>query len=69
MADKNRHGELIYSEVGKFRDLENGAKGYHALTKTMLDVPQSEELSELKVIKDLIMIQAEAAKNAAKAGT
>ncbi|KAH7371148.1 hypothetical protein BKA66DRAFT_444323 [Pyrenochaeta sp. MPI-SDFR-AT-0127] len=64
MADKQRHGELIHSEVGKFRDLENGPKGYHALTKTMLDVPQSEELSELRVLTDLVMLQAEAAKNA-----
>ncbi|KAF2024644.1 NAD(P)-binding protein, partial [Setomelanomma holmii] len=38
MADKERHGELIYSECGKFKDLENGEKGFHAAMKKMLEV-------------------------------
>jgi hypothetical protein len=59
MADKNRHGELIYSDRGQFMDLENGEKGYHALTKKMLGVPESEDLSELGVMKDLLKMKEE----------
>jgi hypothetical protein len=43
MADGNRHGELIWSEKGKFWDLENGEKGYHACTRRMLAVEDVEE--------------------------
>ncbi|KAF1361335.1 NAD(P)-binding protein, partial [Lizonia empirigonia] len=38
MADKKRHGELVYSECGHFLELENGEKGYHHLTAQMLGV-------------------------------
>ena len=40
-------------------DLENGEKGYHALTKKMLGVPESEDLSELGVMKDLLKMKGE----------
>jgi hypothetical protein len=53
MADGKRHGELVYSECGKFRDMENGEKGYHAMTKKMLEVNEQEELLEMGVFKRL----------------
>ncbi|KAH7084529.1 hypothetical protein FB567DRAFT_84660 [Paraphoma chrysanthemicola] len=53
MADKERHGELVYSECGKFRDLENGNHGFHAVTKKMLEVDDGEELVELTVLEKL----------------
>lgn len=36
MADKQRHGELVYSDCGRFVELENGVSGYHAMTARML---------------------------------
>jgi hypothetical protein len=57
MADDERHGELIYSECGKFRDMENGEKGFHALTKKMLEVPENEDLAELDVFRKLAEAQ------------
>jgi hypothetical protein len=59
MADEKRHGELIYSECGKFRDMENGEKGYHAITKKMLGVPENEDLAELDVFRKLVEAQRE----------
>jgi hypothetical protein len=57
MADDERHGELIYSECGKFWDMENGEKGFHALTKKMLEVPENEDLAELDVFRKLAEAQ------------
>lgn len=56
MADKNRHGELVYSERGHYIDLENGPKGYHALTANMLGVKSEEALEELRVMRDLVKL-------------
>tara|TARA_R110002003_G_scaffold45_5_gene3468 strand:+ start:14122 stop:14982 length:861 start_codon:yes stop_codon:yes gene_type:complete len=53
MADKERHGELVYSECGKFKDLENGNNGFHAVTKKMLEVDEGDDLAELGVFKKL----------------
>jgi NAD(P)-dependent dehydrogenase (short-subunit alcohol dehydrogenase family) len=53
MADEERHGELIYSECGKFRDLENGERGYHEMTKRMLEVGEGEELQETAVLRKI----------------
>lgn len=50
MADENRHGELIYSECGKFRDLENGPKGYHEMIKKMLEVGEGEQVIDTGVL-------------------
>jgi hypothetical protein len=47
MADKTRHGELVYSAVGDFVEMENGETGYHALTKQMLEGAKGEEKKEL----------------------
>ncbi|KAL1795586.1 hypothetical protein ACET3X_005810 [Alternaria dauci] len=47
MADKGRHGELIYSASGKFVEMENGKAGYHALTQQMLEVGNCEEKKDL----------------------
>ncbi|KAF2629163.1 NAD(P)-binding protein [Macroventuria anomochaeta] len=57
MADKKRHGELVYSERGHFKDLENGEKGYHHLTANMLAVENEESLSELKVMRNLLKMR------------
>ena len=43
MADKQRHGELVFSDRGRFVELENGADGYHAMTARMLGVEGEEE--------------------------
>jgi hypothetical protein len=47
MADKERHGELVYSAVGNFVEMENGEAGYHALTKHMMDRAESGEKKEI----------------------
>ena len=57
MADKKRHGELIYSERGQYRELENGEKGYHHLTAKMLGVESEGDLTELKVMRDLLKMR------------
>ncbi|KAF2127772.1 NAD(P)-binding protein [Dothidotthia symphoricarpi CBS 119687] len=59
MADSRRYGELIYSDVGKFMDLENGEKGYHAFTKKMLGIAEEEELKETSVLGRLIDVKGE----------
>lgn len=57
MADKQRHGELVYSERGHFKDLENGENGYHHLTAKMLGVEGEEGLSELQVMQELVNME------------
>lgn len=57
MADKQRHGELVYSERGHFKDLENGKNGYHHLTAKMLGVEGEEGLSELQVMQELVNME------------
>jgi hypothetical protein len=47
MADKERHGELVYSSVGRFVEMENGKTGYHALTQQMLRGDKDEEKKDL----------------------
>ncbi|RYO26053.1 hypothetical protein AA0113_g3961 [Alternaria arborescens] len=42
MADKRRHGELVYSAAGKFLEMENGTAGFHALTQQMLESKEDE---------------------------
>jgi hypothetical protein len=37
MADGERHGQLVYSECGKFMDLENGERGFHKWMKGVLE--------------------------------
>ncbi|KAF1930192.1 NAD(P)-binding protein [Didymella exigua CBS 183.55] len=58
MADKTRHGTLVYSERGHFKDLENGEKRYHHLTVKMLGVENEEDLGELRVMRDLARMAA-----------
>jgi NAD(P)-dependent dehydrogenase (short-subunit alcohol dehydrogenase family) len=57
MADKQRHGELVYSERGHFKDLENGENGYHHLTAKMLGVEGEEGLSELQAMRKLVKMR------------
>ncbi|KAF9693063.1 hypothetical protein EKO04_008939 [Ascochyta lentis] len=58
MADKTRHGELVYSERGHYMDLENGEKGIHYVTAQMLGVQHEGDLTELKVMKELLTMSA-----------
>lgn len=53
MADRQRHGELVYSKCGNFKDLENGENGYHHLTAVMLGLSNEEELGELKLTREV----------------
>jgi hypothetical protein len=53
MADKERHGELIFSECGNFRDLEHGERGFHAVTKAMLGISEREELLITQVMEKI----------------
>jgi hypothetical protein len=53
MADQKRHGELIFSECGNFRDLENGERGFHAVTKGMLGISEREELLITQVMEKI----------------
>ncbi|KAF2818457.1 NAD(P)-binding protein [Ophiobolus disseminans] len=59
MADGERHGELVYSEAGRFRDLENGERGYHALAKRMVGKGQGEEVLEIEVLVRMAEMKAE----------
>jgi NAD(P)-dependent dehydrogenase (short-subunit alcohol dehydrogenase family) len=42
MADGKRHGEMVYSEKGKFVELENGEAGYHRFAAGMLGIGKEE---------------------------
>lgn len=68
MADKNKHGELVYSERGYFKDLENGPDGYHSLTAKMLGAENEESLSEMKVMRDLLKLEEASKASALKDG-
>ncbi|KAL6160602.1 hypothetical protein ACJQWK_02321 [Exserohilum turcicum] len=48
MVDQTRHGEMVYSDRGKFVEMENGATGFHAQTKKTLGFAEDEETSEAK---------------------
>ncbi|KAF1850537.1 NAD(P)-binding protein [Cucurbitaria berberidis CBS 394.84] len=62
MADPQRHGEMIYSDKGKYTDLENGENGYHALTLKMLNVEQDGDFLEMGAFKGLMKEKEEAVK-------
>ncbi|KAI4666957.1 uncharacterized protein J4E88_010378 [Alternaria novae-zelandiae] len=49
MADKERHGELVYSALGKFVEMEYGEAGFHALTKPMMELAEGGEKKEVLV--------------------
>jgi hypothetical protein len=49
MADAKRHGELVYSECGRFRELENGECGFNHGMARMLGVEREEDVAELKI--------------------
>jgi hypothetical protein len=66
MTDEKRHGELVYSECGKFMDLENGEKGYHEITKGMLGVKG--ELQETGVLRKMREERGEGKEGLEKAG-
>jgi hypothetical protein len=55
MADKERHGELIFSECGKFTDMENGERGFHAMTMKMLGMNMREELPITDILKKIMI--------------
>jgi NAD(P)-dependent dehydrogenase (short-subunit alcohol dehydrogenase family) len=60
MADGKRHGELIYSECGRFREMEGGEMGFQATTKKMLGVEGDRDFAELEVLKKLMRMAKEA---------
>ena len=35
MADRERHGDLLYVDRGRFTELENGKSGYNAIVEAM----------------------------------
>ena len=44
MADGKRHGEMVFSEKGKFVELENGEAGYHGFAAGMLGIGKEERV-------------------------
>lgn len=42
MADGKRHGEMVFSERGRFAELENGEAGYHGFAAGMLGIEKGE---------------------------
>lgn len=42
MADGKRHGEMVFSERGRFVELENGEAGYHGFAAGMLVIEKGE---------------------------
>lgn len=61
------HGEFIYSDKGRFWDLENGDKGLNALTHRMLGGEYTEEENAVTKMKSVLKKMAEDAGVAAKA--
>ncbi|KAF2996913.1 hypothetical protein E8E13_005896 [Curvularia kusanoi] len=60
MADSKKHGELVFSERGRFMDLENGKTGYQEFTARMLGREQGvsgEEAEGKKAFNDLSKMQ------------
>ena len=43
MADETRHGEMIFSDRGKFWDVENGDNGLIVSLRRALDIPEQPE--------------------------
>ena len=54
MADKNRHGEMIYSDKGKFWDIENGENGLNAYLKNMLGQTYEVEEEALRKLRKAV---------------
>lgn len=44
MADQKRHGELVYSDRGRYWDIENGERGVHRYISEAVGVDVEEEL-------------------------
>jgi hypothetical protein len=53
MARQERHGQLVYSECGKFKDLEHGEEGFLEMTKRVVGVGEDGEEDVLRVLKRL----------------
>lgn len=54
MADKQRHGQMIYSDRGIFTDIESGENGLDGLSKKMLGPGYTEVEDGLKKMRALI---------------
>jgi hypothetical protein len=50
MAGQERHGQLVYSECGKFKDLEHGEEGFLETTKRTVGVGEDGEENVLGVL-------------------
>jgi len=46
MVDKERHGELLYSQEGKFLEMEKGEKGFHTFMEKTVQVIMVERTQE-----------------------
>jgi len=46
MVDKERHGELVYSQEGKFLEMEKGERGVHAFLEKTVQVIMVEKTQE-----------------------
>ena len=48
MANKERHGELVFSQEGKFLELEIGKSGLHAFLEKTVQVMRIEKTQEVE---------------------
>jgi hypothetical protein len=63
MANEERHGDLVHSDCGKFRDLEHGEKGFHALTVKMLEVEEGTDVAEVDNFNQMVQRRQESSKS------
>lgn len=61
MAGEQHHGEFIYSDKGKYWDIENGETGLNALTHRMLGGEYTEEENAVSQMRALLRKMAESA--------
>ncbi|KAH7128526.1 hypothetical protein B0J11DRAFT_603834 [Dendryphion nanum] len=69
MADKERHGQMIYSDRGRFTDIESGEDGLLGFTRKMLGAGYSAEEEGVKKMRAAIkkyVAEKEAEKEARK---
>jgi hypothetical protein len=58
MADKQRNGECVYSEKGKYWDVENGENGLHEMLKRMM--PGADVEGQLALAEKIAIAEAQA---------
>jgi hypothetical protein len=50
MAAEERHGQLVYSECGRFKDLEHGESGFLEMTRGLVGIGEDGEEDVLGVL-------------------